>query len=281
VADDKLVLSDKTIKDLVAVGVKVAEAKLPSGATVPYAIVPTDCRLETLEGLIYNDFAERPHRKKGTVTVHDAASFVEYYTLFCDEHSRVFADESRSSVLAILDYHGAGENAPRWGQHRIQLTLQKSKEWEAWVGANGSKFIQSDFALFVEDNAPDIERPAAATMLELASSLQATIEANFESGIRLQNGQVQLTYKEQVNGTFGANKFTVPESFTIRIPVYIGSAAQEIKARLRFRPHGGKLSIWYDLLRPEQYAKEAFTEMLAVIEKGLPQTKIIRGVPAQ
>ncbi len=93
--------------------------ELATGNT-PFVIVPNECKVQDLLAFIDNDRAKAPIRVKGTIKVHDADSFVEYYTLFSDPNSRVFADETSSTILAVLDYHGAREGGPRWGQHRLE-----------------------------------------------------------------------------------------------------------------------------------------------------------------
>lgn len=260
-------LTDKTIKELLHLGQQIGTPQ--QVGDVQYAIVPNDCQIKSLADMQYSQYRAQPHRKIALVQVLDSTSFVEYYTLFSDVHSRVFADEPNSSVTAYLDYHGAGENAPRWCQHRLNLKLEHSEEWGAWMGLSSEKMGQMEFAEFIEDNTPDIIAPRAADMLEMARTLQARSEVDFSSAIRLNNGAVQLTYNEQVKGTYGSGKVEIPEQFTIAIPVYIGTARVSITARLRYRINSGKLAIWYDLLRAEAVRREAFLSVLSDIQSGL------------
>jgi uncharacterized protein YfdQ (DUF2303 family) len=272
-------ITEKTLKEALKLGQQIGEPKSVGG--VNYAVIPSDSKIQSLEMFQHSDYAERPHRKKGTVKVLDAASFIEYYGLFSDEHSRVFADETKSRVLAVLDYHGTGENAPRWGQHRLTLDLRYSEEWAAWTGRNGQarKMTQVEFAEFMEDNAPDIVNPNAATMLEMARTLQAKTDVDFSSAVRLNNGQVQLKYTEQIKGTYGNGNVDIPEEFTIAIPVYVGTPRVTIRARLRYRLVSGKLFIWYDLLRPSDVERNAFIGVLDTIKDGL-KVNVINGEPA-
>lgn len=273
-------LSEKTLKELVRIGQMTGEPKQVAG--IPFAVIPDDCKLEDLTKFRFNQYAERPHRAIGTAAVLDAASFIEYYTLFSDENSRVFADETTSKVLAVLDYHGAGsEGGPRWGQHRVRLDLRSSPEWSTWINRNGvaHKMTQMEFAEFIEDNTPDIREPSAATMLEMARSLQAKTDVDFSSAIRTNNGQVQFKFTESIKGTYGSGNVEIPEQFIVGIPVYVGSPRVAITARLRYRLNSGKLSIWYDLLRHEAVEREAFLSALDGI-KGALNVTIINGVPA-
>jgi len=245
---------------------------------LPFVVIPQDCKVQSLADLVYSRYADKPHRIVQKVTVSDAASFLHYYSLFSDPNSRVFADESGTKITAILDYHAAGEGSPRWCDHTLTLAFEHSDEWDAWVSHSGvgNKMTQIEFAEFVEDHTPDIVKPDAATMLEMARTLQAKTDVDYSSAVRLSNGQVQLTYNEQVKGTYGAGKVEIPESFAISIPVFTGSARTSIEARLRYRLVSGKMSIWYDLLRYKDKAREAFRSEVAAISAGLKEI-IING----
>lgn len=271
------ILTDKTLEEIQRLGQIVGNPKECGG--IPYAVIPQDCKVESLEKFRWSQYADFPHRKKGIVKVLDATSFIEYYQLFSDENSRVFADETQSLVLAILDYHGAGsDGGPRWGGHRVRLDLRHSPEWLTWTGKDGHAMTQVGFAEFMEDNAPDIVNPSAATMLEMARTLQAKTDVDYSSAIRTNNGQVQLTYNETVKGTYGSGKVEIPEEFSIYIPAYIGTPRVPVRARLRYRLNGGKLKIWYNLLQPDEIERKAFVDTLGSIKDGL-KVNIINGNP--
>lgn len=276
---DPLTLNEKTLADLVKLGRSATAIQFPKDGALPFVVIPNDYKVQNVTDLIYNEHNERPERKAGTIKVLDAPSFCEYFTAFHDEHSRVFADETTDRVLAILDYHGAGDNAPRWGKHRIELTLRHSEEWKKWSAKDGERQTQTEFAEFIEDNGPDIVTPEAATMLEVARDLSAKIDADFGSAVRMQNGSVQFKYSEQVKGTYGSGQVEVPERFVISIPVHVGSDRVSVTARLRYRINSGKLTFWYDLLRADQIERDAFMAVHAAIGKRLGVT-IINGTPA-
>lgn len=272
-------LSKDTLDRIVNLGRQAGTIHHVERGTAPFVVIPTDCKVESLERLIYNDNAAHPMRKKGTVTVLDAASFCEYYVLFHDEMSRVFADETKGSFLAVLDYHATGENGPRWGQHRLSLTLRHSEEWKVWSGKDGEHFGQMDFAEFIEDNQPDISDPSGATMLEVARDLQAKSSADFSSVISQANGSAKFQYTETVRGAYGSGDIEIPERFRVTIPIYIGSDPITLTARLRYRLNSGKLVFWYDLLRASNAERDGFMTIHNSISRTLDAT-IINGAPA-
>lgn len=271
-------LSKEAIAEIVKLGRQAGTVHTIAGSDLPFVVIPQDAKVESLERLLFNDFRTNPHRKKGVVTVLDAPSFCEYYSLFHDDFSRIFADETKNTFLAVLDYHGEGENLARWGQHRVIYTLRYSEEWQVWKAANGTRFNQMEFAEFIEDNQPDITSPSGSTMLEVARDLQAKSDGDYSSAISQANGSVKLRYTETIKGTYGSGEIDVPERFEITIPIYIGSLPITLTARLRYRPNSGKMQFWFDLLRAGNAERDGFASIHREISSTTGIT-IINGMP--
>lgn len=273
-------ITEAAIQKLVDLGrVGMGPQSVPNG-NVPYVLVPEGYQAKAMPELIYNEHAVRPERIKGHVLVLDPVSFTNYYRLFSDPNSRVFADETTLKVLAVIDYHGALEGgAPRWGSHRLILNLQKSEEWKVWAGANNKQMTQQGFAEFLEQNSLDVIKPSPADMMEIASDLHATTEVEFGSGLRQSDGQVRFKYTEAVNATVGGGQVKVPERFTIQIPAFVGGVRVPMDALLRFRVKEGKLTFWFTLVRPEEVIRNAFIDARNAIATELGIT-IINGTPA-
>lgn len=253
---------------------KMAQNSLPpfrvDGATHPYAVVPNGYKVETLERLIFNEYSMRPHRVRQNVSLLEPASFAEYWQAFKDPDSRIFADRDAHKFLAVLDYHEPPD-LPRWNSHTATLQLKHTEEWLTWTGSDDKQMGQAAFALFMEDNAPDIyaatpEAPSAATMMEIARTLQAQEESVFDSAVRLDNGSMRLQYRTDVTATAGTSgNLSVPQRFTIRIAVFEGSVPVDIQVRLRYRIPSGKLSLWYSLWRPHIAERDAFNAVATEI----------------
>ena len=241
--------------------------------TLPYYMTATGP--EICPELIFNQYAERPPNLTGTVNVYDAASFCEYFSLFADIASRVAADEVKNHVVAILDYHEPEGKQPRWGKHKLYLTLRHSPEWLAWSAKNNVQMEQQHFAEFLEQNSIDIAQPSPAAMMEVARDLQATTEVEFGAGVWMQD-QVRFKYTETTKSSVGALQLAVPARFVIDIPVFIGGEKMRIEALLRFRVNQGKLKIFYTLVRPEECIRLAFISSRDAIAEKLSIT-IING----
>lgn len=249
------------------------------GTRYPTLVVPEGYKAVPLESAVYNEHSEFPERRVAIPVVTDAASFIEYWKLWEDDGSRAFADRDKGLIVGILDYHLPGsERKPRWGKHRVHLTLKKSAEWATWLKQNKEPMSQIDFATFIEDNAPDITVPNAATFVEIARDMRATADIQLQSKINPTSGATQFQFVDNTKATAGAQNVEVPDAFTISIPIYEGMAKIDIKARIRYRVSSGKLVLWYHLYRAEAMEREAFASVAGTIQTAIGR-HVFMGTP--
>ncbi len=276
--ENGVTLNASAIKEAVNLGQKLGTPN--TAENIHFVVVPLDSRIESLASYQY-PHGVPPDRIKATVGLRDAASFVEYVTKYRDSRTRVFAEPTRSSFLAVLDYHQAeAEKTPEFCDHKASFVMTLDDRWKIWLATDNKPMAQDAFAEFIEDQMADIADPRPADMLEIARDLKAKIEVNFGSSTRSQSGQVQLKYEETVKAGVGqAGTIEIPEEFTIKIPVFYGETAIEIKARLRFRIASGKLSFHYRLNRPNEVQLTAFEATVESIS-GKLGAPILLGSPA-
>lgn len=226
-------------------------------------------------------FGKYPRRHKGTTTVYDTASFRTLYESLVNpgpDHGRVYADVRAFKLVAILN--GATADAPGWADHRIALGFFLTPAWQRWAGKDGVLMAQNEFAEHIEASLPEIVEPDGASMLEIASSIQATTSAAFKSSTRLSNGEQQFSYVEEIGGTAGRNgDMTIPTTITLGLQPFEGSPAYNVIARLRYRLDGGHLRIGYKLDRPDEVLRAAFTEIVAAVEEACGLTALKGAVP--
>lgn len=240
-------------------GMMLAEIKTIEGR--PLVVVPAETKVEDLDG-----YLQSPSRPRGTTTLRDTASFIgfvkETLARADAEVARIYGTLDKPQFVAVFNDNG-------WRDWRAVYSCPLSKEWQTWLGSNSRQMSQSDFARFIEDNLPDVANPPAAEMLEISRTLEAKKKVNFASGIRLSNGQNELTYEEEISGTAGKGKFQVPETFMLGIPVLEGGIRYAVEARLRYRiGDAGKLAMWFDLTRPHKILEDAVKAVWAEIETG-------------
>lgn len=264
----------ETIRDL---GASLADVRRVNDDSAPFAILPHGYSVHNLEKML-----EIPIRKTGTVMMNDAASFIDYFKLH-QAASRIYGQVEPPKFVAILNDHRKDE--PGWRDHRIIYDCPLSKEWREWRGFSGAPRDQIAFSEFIESHTTDIissnnDEPSGAVMLEVATSFKAQKKVNFASGQRLDNGQVDFVFQEEIQGSAGAKgHIKVPERFYIGIPVFEGGAPYRIECKLRYRLKDGSLSMWFDMVRDHKVLEAAFMDIWKEIADAT-QTTIWRGMPA-
>lgn len=222
-----------------------------------------------------------PHACRGAAVIYDPQDFVSYVNRLADAGTTVWADPDHGTVVAVFDDHANGES-PGWRRHRATLELRIDDDWRAWFQASGRLTNQEAFAEFIEDNLAAVVDPEPATMLEIATSFQARRNASFERGTRLQTGDVQLRWVETTTATAGSKgHLEVPEKSTVRLAPYVGVAAVELDARLRYRITDGHLRIGYALHRPDNAVREAFDRIRAIVAENVRSPIHLGEAPAQ
>lgn len=253
-----------------ALGASVGDVRSAEDGA-PFVITPEGYKVHNLESTLLG-----PVRKRGTTAFASVESFVRFIK---DEGADLPAGEVKlygviddtPRFTAVLNSHYKDGEVinPGWGDYRASYNCPLAKEWKIWKGKDGVKMSQADFAQFIEDNSPDCLAPDSATMIEISRTLEAKKGVSFASGVRLDNGQTEFTYEETIQGSAGKGKFAVPEVFEISIPVLTGMANYVVQARLRYRiGDGGKLTMWYDLVRPHKIIEHAVNDVWAAIQEG-------------
>lgn len=226
----------------------------------PIAVLHANQKIEDLE-----KFMTRPSRIEARMKVVDAVSFASYFNRFRNDNSLIVVNEKDRSVTAYLDYHGPSR--PSWSTHSLSFSMQPTEEWQKWRANNGKRMDQVAFAEFIEDNMQDITSPDGAALLEVVMNMTSHRSARFASNIRLDNGQVQFTYEEEIKGKSSAGTIEIQQIIGLGIQMYRGGIMYFVDARLRYRVDEEKrgLSLWYDLKTPDRLEVDAFRKTVADI----------------
>ena len=244
-------------------GARIGEVRNLTGFK-PFSLVPEGMKLQTLERL---DERPRPEHMKASPSFDDAGSLVEYFNRFKDKESTLFADLDSSTIVGVIDHHEAKlDNGARYHDHVATFKAKHSPEWLAWVGMSGKRVSQEQFAIFIEDNAPDVQTPSAAVLAQMALNLEASGSSEFKSSKRLEDGSVHFHFAQEVNGT--SNGVPVPKEFAVLLRPYIGGEAVTMKAKFRFNKDGGRLTMGLDLMLIEQTKRAAFDSIVEKVAQG-------------
>ncbi len=260
------------VAEAAALGSAISEPKafgLPGGPpSVPFVVVPKGYEIKTLEALY-----PAPYRRKGAVALNDPASFIRMVNDQKTAATKLYGTvKPAPAFLAVFnDHHGTSEAPGGWRDHTATYACPLSSEWQAWIGKNKVPMTQQQFAEFIEENELDILAPDSdrmPTMKEVAREMEAKNNVAVSQGNRLDNGQVQFAYTEDIKGTVSKGKFEVPEMFVIQIPVFDGGTLVSVPVRFRYRITSGGFVMFYDMVRPHKVLELATTRVWAEIEEG-------------
>lgn len=237
-------------------------------SSVPFIVLPDGYNIHDV-----SKFMDAPLRTRGVVNVQDAASFQSYFDMFKNDSTVLFSSEKESNVTAVFDH--STRELPGFGEHKLVMRLKASSEWDAWIKMNGAKMSQITFAEFIEQHIKDIIEPDGATMLEICHGIEATKNVEFKSGVRLDNGQVQLTYNETVQGSVQRGNIPIPQEFVIGVAPFKGGDLYRVVVLFRYRIEAGNLSLRFDIVNPGKVLEDAFKTELEKVEE-LVAMKAIR-----
>jgi uncharacterized protein YfdQ (DUF2303 family) len=159
----------------------------------------------------------------------------------------------------VLNDHGQGvDSMPAWRDFRVSYKAELSCEFAAWHKNDRKVMGQEEFAVFLEDNVADISESTGETMLQVALTLQAKTEVAFSSHRRLDNGQVPLSYTENIDARAGNAEVTIPREFALGLRLFKNGDGYKVCARLKYRLGAGKVEFWYELDRVENAIEDAF-----------------------
>lgn len=253
-------MSEETeISAAIAAGAAITEHSIIN--EVPVFVIPEGYKIETKEHIL-----DQPIRVRRKPLFQEVESFCRYAASSKADWigvPRVFAKMENNEFYcqAILDYDA-------WNDHIATLNPPRSLESKTWLAGNKKHSDQRTLAEFIEENVSDILEPLGGSLLELVGRLTAKTTVNFVSGVRLDNGNEQLSYEESTTANAGAKgNMEVPTLWKVALPVFQNGPRYEIQVRLRYRITERKLTLWYEMLNWHLAVKAATDELLAVIEK--------------
>jgi uncharacterized protein YfdQ (DUF2303 family) len=240
----------------------------PASGT-PYLVAPDGYTVHSLEHLL-----PAPVRKHATVSVTTTDSFIAYAKKHgsmdeCVIYADIDAEKSGCTLVAVVNDNGADE--AKWRDHRCTFVPAPAVEWKRWTAKNGAVMSQADFATWLEDNQGDVRTvngsPSGADILAMAQAFEVHADKKVKSHINLQNGGVRFEFiEDETKDT--RTSMEVFRRFTLALPVFEGSSdAYPVEARLKYRDSSGKVSFWYELIRPDRAFKTAVQSSLDQIKE--------------
>jgi uncharacterized protein YfdQ (DUF2303 family) len=215
-------------------------------------------------------YAPTPRHIAAARSVSDAASFCAYIHRHGGPGTEVYAHTNTSTVVGILDSHPAStSHTAGWQKHRVSLDLEKTKAWLAWEKADGNLFAQDEFADFLDDRWSDVLEPDAGVLIDIATTFHAKTNVEFNGGVRLDSGDVKLTFEEKTTAKAGQKgDIEIPKKIKLGLKPYVGGPTYAIWAHFRYRLRGGQVLLGFKLERPENTLEAAFADIVTDIREG-------------
>ncbi|MDQ1260602.1 MAG: hypothetical protein QG643_2428 [Pseudomonadota bacterium] len=226
------------------------------GGHAHFCTLPPGYQKQDLTALVEKALPARS-RKQGEVHLRDVDSLLAY----CKDQAAattgyIYADPDGRVITAV--FNDQRDVAAGWRDHRATFKAEYTPEFDVWLRNNRQPKEQAAFAEFIEDNVADIA-DAGQQMLEVATTIQATTGINFASAKRLQDGQVQLAYTENIDARAGAGgALAIPKEFVLALRLFKNGGGYKLRARLKYRLAAGAVKFWYELDRPERAVEDAF-----------------------
>lgn len=255
--------------------------------------VPEGYNLETDASL--QKLQPTPARKAGTVKLKTQDSFMQYVNQHKQPQSQLYVAVNAKSadnplvVTAVLNDHFHGDLAlspPGWCDFKAILVPDSSPEWKTWIGGNGQKMSQMEFATFIEDNihcfaGNETEGgagfPSGGEMLQMALAFEASSEKRIRSAVRIQSGGIQIEHVD-TDDAATVSRMQAFDRFRLGLAPFWRGDSYPLEAKLRYRNTSGGLTLWYDLVRPDRVVDHAVEEMLAKVEAGTGIKPIFGGI---
>lgn len=233
-------------------------------ARIPFTLVP-----DGVKAIDFEKHMPEPRMIRKDVKFIDTPSFVSYFNLFKNSYMpRLFTkkDGLGMVILCVYDYDAPGNDVlvpttvegetatktsmpqPKWNKHLATLSLAFHPDYKELRDLSGKWQSQDEFSLFIEANTHLFKTPDGATMLELAQDLKGVRNANWQSGKRLANGQVALSYIETIEAKSTRGEITVPEYLIMSSPIFDGYDPQDLKAAFSWTMDGNKVKFMFRLL---------------------------------
>ena len=242
----------------------IAAGRFVSHAGFTYQLLPDGHKSVCLGYL-----GEHPPRRSGTVTLLNLDSLIEYLQRNREENcSAVYFDPNHSDgprFIAVINGHAYGDPDEtdhngcdaHWGDHRVVCSIPYSDQWKDWTTLAAAGVSQDVLAEFIEDHIPDIGAPDAGQFLDAVRTLQVETGVRFTSAVRTNQG-LQISYTEVVDHPAGTkDQLTIPEEFTLVIPIYTDGDTMTVTAKLRWVCRDGKLSFRVKLVQRGDLIRQA------------------------
>ena len=234
-----------------------------------------------------DDERTTPETLKGSTTLHNCQSFIDFVNRYKDDTSAIFYNQDKQEVTCIFDC--ATKNNTSFEQHKADYAFPFSDELKEWKEHNGDVMTQIDFAFFIEKNVLDLADPDKTAESEALKEIRLRIGGHFAAvskmvelsrGISIHSderatvkydpntGESTVDFSSEHTDATG-EKVKVPNMFLIVIPILKGGKSYQLPCRLRHRLKNGQIIWWYEVIDLDKAIAAAIDEELNKIKEDI------------
>ena len=213
------------------------------GREIPAFVTPEGAKVQMFPGYA-------PAVLAGTYRFTEESSFVMYVNRFIEARTVLRLQDGGLMFVAVLDGHEPGSAGTE--THKAELQLRLSPELDAWRKCASLWLSQAEFAEFVDEYG--MYADCAPDLAAIARTLKAETRVKFESGRRMDNGDVALEFVRETKAQAGSRgDVEIPTEFAILVPFFVGSAEPTaIRVTFRYRIVEGEVRFQLEILRWER-----------------------------
>lgn len=251
---------------------------IPVGDTedLMLVVVPDQSSVERID---LRDTWANPRRATGVIVTEDVQSFIGAVTVQRETSTAIYA-HSDGTMTAVINEHGA---EPGWRDYRVNLVRPQALAFRQWLAVNDKPQTQYELANFIEDHLGQIVSPAGAELLEIAQTFKASRRLSFRSQNILRNGQVQVSYIEELEGGGGDQsggpeaRIAIPEEIMVLLRPYRDEEPAGLKARLRWGLREKVVSFTIRFPELDDWLDAIHDKAIIEVAEALPDVAIYRG----
>ena len=119
-------------------------------------------------------------------------------------------------------------------------------------------------------------------MLEIAQTFLAASDREVSSAVRLTSGELDVRYAENISARArdaAGNELKVPTEFVLGLSPFVGEDPFRITARLRYRLRETRLSIGYQLVRPDDVVRASLAGIFDRLREHYGEGVVFLGTP--
>lgn len=225
------------------------------------------------------EFEEHISPIKADERFGDVESWVAYVNAFADAGNLPFITWNSKGLKATLDYHQNATNPDAAGraQWHASYPFVLAPEFLVWSrAADGHAIPLQQFVEFLDDRAPDIFEPDAASLLALMRTLRANVTATADTQLR-PDGTAAVNFAKDTRVTASGGTAELPPEITIAVPVLRGQLDNDgqvvrykLVLKLRASVDGNaKLALRLSMPIQERVLEQVYAERVAAAKAAL------------